>query len=156
MATSTRHLHLYLYSGIFILLFPLINTSDKTQKLFSPLKWLFHCIFYTMGIMGCGNRVCLKFFIYTNKSQTYPQVRNQLLSEAREAGRLTADLHGSLLQIQFPSLTSSSGTDYLWPLLTLCLHFQGTNQTLVELPASLLPVDPLSAPWPPLLSVSFQ
>jgi hypothetical protein len=60
-----------------------------------------------MGIMGCGNRVCLKFFIYTNKSQTYPQVRNQLLSEAREAGRLTADLHLPLCFFKFNPLVSS-------------------------------------------------
>lgn len=61
----------------------------------------------------------------------------------REAGWPIADLH---LFLYSPCRTPSPVADILlWSLFSLCPHFQGTKQKLVESPALLAPVDP-SAP----------
>lgn len=59
----------------------------------------------------------------------------------KQEGQLQSFLSSSFLSVQSPSLILRSGAGHLLrrPLLTLCLHNQGTNQILVEHPAFLPP-----------------
>lgn len=91
------------------------HQRQKPKSFLASSNEFLHCVFYTMGTMGCENRGCLcpiitlRLFMHANMPQSHLQVKNQLSSEAKkQIGCLQIFTSSLFLQIQCPSLISRS------------------------------------------------